>query len=103
MLDIQNQMHTHSENSELASKESVLASHLRFLQADLKASLRKKVKLQWIKLGDDNIAFFHKSINHRIRCNKVNFLHVNGKDIFDSDRIQAACFDHFSSIFTLVP
>ena len=45
LLDIQSQMHYHPENFELASKESVLASYLRSLQADLDASLRKKAKL----------------------------------------------------------
>ena len=96
-------MHNHPKNFELASKESVFASHLRFLQAELEASLRQKAKLQWIKLGDDNTAFIHISINHRIRCNKVNFLHMNGEDIFDPDHIQAAFVDHFSNIFTTIP
>ncbi|XP_057532912.1 uncharacterized protein LOC130810803 [Amaranthus tricolor] len=46
-----------------------------------------KAKLQWLKLGDDNTAFFHHSINHRVRSNIINFLHMNGED-YDPDRIQ---------------
>ena len=67
LLDIQNHMHSYPEKSELASDESSFASHLWFLQVDLEGSLRHKAKLQWIKLGDDNTAFFHISITQRIR------------------------------------
>lgn len=96
-------MHDCPGSDDLASLETVLANHLKWLQADYEGSLRQKAKLRWIALGDDNTAFFHRSISHRARNNRITFLHVNGEDIFDTDRIQNAFYDHFSSIFTTVP
>lgn len=96
-------MHDSPELTKLAAKESDLNNHLRWLQADLEESLRRKAKLQWLKFADDNTAYFHRNINHRIRSNKINFLHLNGEYIYDPDRIRAAFFDHFSNIFSPVP
>lgn len=66
LLYLQSRMHDSPELSELADKECARYNHLKWLQADLEGSLREKVKPQWLKLGDDNTAFFHRSINHRV-------------------------------------
>lgn len=103
LLFVQNRMHDSPELSELAAKECDLNNHLRWLQVDLKGALRQKAKLKWLKFRDDNTTFFHRSITHCIRSNSINFLQMNGEDIYDLDRIEAAFYDHFSNIFSAVP
>lgn len=87
LLDIQHQMHEQPDSTDLASREHFLSAQLRNLKKDFEHSLRQKAKLLWLKFGDDNTSFFHQSIKHRIRCNRIAVVIEDGREFTDPTMI----------------
>ena len=56
-------------------------------------------KVNWIKHGDLNTAFFHKITNMRNRKNKILSLEIEGEAIKDEDRTKGAVHEHFKKLF----
>ncbi|XP_074305780.1 uncharacterized protein LOC141641001 [Silene latifolia] len=58
-------------NKELCDSEALCAKELHFLKQARSQYLLQKSKENWMKDGDDNIAFYHASIKHRRMRNRV--------------------------------
>lgn len=99
LLEVEDQMHTWPDIHDLATQQQCLFAQLLSLKKDLENSLRQKAKLQWLKLGDDNTSFFHQSIKHWNRSNRINVLVEDGMDIVYPKQIQRKFFDFYSGLF----
>lgn len=88
LSNVQLQLHDQPNNEELATTERQVASHLYQLKVELEDVMRQKAKLKWVQLGDENTSFFHQSIKHRHRVNRITRVHLDGMDITDPYLIQ---------------
>ena len=52
-----------------------------------------------MKLGDENTRFFHQSIKHRQRMNRITCLHLRGQDITDPSLIQHEFYQFYTNLF----
>ena len=66
LLHFQNLLHDKPGDQNLASQEKNATALLRQLQQKLNSALQEKAKMNWVRFGDDNNAFFYQSIKHII-------------------------------------
>ena len=63
--------------------------------------LKQKSRIQWIKLGDQNTSFFHKSIKARNARNVIKVITLaNGCRIEDPEAIKQEAVAHFQNIMS---
>ena len=61
--------------------------------------LKQKSRVQWLKLGDQNTSFFHKSVKARNARNAIKVINLaNGCRIEDPEAIKQEAVDHFQNI-----
>ena len=102
LLHFQNLLHDNPGDQDLASQEKNATVLLRQLQQELNSALQQKAKKNSVHFGDDNNAFFYQSIKHRIRHNKIMFIHFKGKEISNLSQIHHAFFDFYLELFCFV-
>lgn len=99
LLFVQNDLHERVGDPSLASQEQAAATHYHLLRKELEAGLRQKAKMNWVKFGDDNTAFFHQSVKCRSRHNRVAYIRFKGRDITVPLEIHKAFFEFYSDLF----
>ncbi|XP_062075813.1 uncharacterized protein LOC133779933 [Humulus lupulus] len=58
--------------------------------------LRQKSKINWLRFGDENTAYFHASLKHRRIRNRITyFLNEEGLMIDNNEEVVAHFFNHF--------
>jgi hypothetical protein len=61
---------------------------------------KRRAKVKWCQLGDENSKFFHTMATYRFRKNKIKFFAQNGNEFFrDQDKLKIAT-DYFTDIFS---
>lgn len=60
----------------------------------------QKARVQWIKEGDANTAFFHRCINIRNKVNGISGLLINNEWTDDVHRVKSSIHDHFKRQFS---
>jgi hypothetical protein len=60
---------------------------------------RRRAKIKWCKLGDENTKFFHTMATCRYRKNKMKVLCHNGEEFFDDSAKIAIATNYFSRLF----
>ncbi|XP_050215029.1 uncharacterized protein LOC126666115 [Mercurialis annua] len=85
-----------SDSRELNKEEWVCSKYLLKLMAWEENILRQKSRMNWIKLGDQNNKFFHKSVKMRqSRLKIINLKLSNGENSGDIDVIKVDILNHF--------
>ncbi|KAL6562915.1 hypothetical protein OROHE_005502 [Orobanche hederae] len=64
-----------------------------------KSLLQQKARLRWLKEGDVNSSFFHKSIARRRKRNELAGLVINGDWVDDPSRVKTEVRRHFREQF----
>ena len=72
---------------------------MRLLNLDLDSALRQKAKMKWVHLGAENTRFFHQSIKHCQRMNRITCLRLRGEDITDPSLIQYEFYQFYTNLF----
>ncbi|GJR30025.1 retrovirus-related pol polyprotein from transposon TNT 1-94 [Tanacetum coccineum] len=57
--------------------------------------LMQKAKIEWLKVGDSNSAYFHKSVKSRISRSRINFITNVDGTIFTDDQVASAFVSHY--------
>ncbi|KAH1121339.1 hypothetical protein J1N35_004499 [Gossypium stocksii] len=61
----------------------------------------QRARINWLQLGDKNIAFFHKSASIRKKTNTINKLETDeGKEVTDDSEISMAATNYFQGLFS---
>lgn len=99
LLHIQGMLHAKPGDPQLASLERNAYSLFCQLQQELHSSLQQKAKLNWVRFGDDNSAFFYHSMKHKNRLNRIMFIRFNGREISDPFQVQQAFYEFYYGLF----
>jgi hypothetical protein len=60
---------------------------------------KRRAKIKWCKLGDENTKFFHSMATYRYRKNKMKVLCLDQQEFFDDPSKQAIATNYFSNLF----
>lgn len=71
LQEIQEQLRDCSDDQALFTQERELKKALEKRIMVEESILRQKYRIQWLKLGDTNFAFFHASIKNKIARNHI--------------------------------
>lgn len=88
LLKAQEEVHADPTNLHLINAECILADTLKKAKSEKDSALRRKAKINWPTMGDENSKIFHHSIKQRHRMNTINVLHVGDEIPTDQTRIQ---------------
>ncbi|KAJ6764100.1 hypothetical protein OIU74_023055 [Salix koriyanagi] len=73
-------------DEELKQQERTLAKDYAQLCRDEESFFRQRSRIQWLKLGDRNTSFFHKSLLHRQSRNRINSIINEEGDIITNPK-----------------
>ncbi|XP_038701838.1 uncharacterized protein LOC119998563 [Tripterygium wilfordii] len=86
------------------SEERILARNYFSLCQMEESFYRKKSRIYWLTLGDNNIIFFHRSIVHRQSRNKISSLAWEDDSLtYGQSKIALMTVSYFQDMFTTTP
>ncbi|GKD88950.1 hypothetical protein Tco_1364457, partial [Tanacetum coccineum] len=59
--------------------------------------LKQKAKVEWLRVGDSNSAYFHKKVKGRISRNRINVVTNLKGDTFTDDHVAKAFVTHYKA------
>ena len=65
LLDIQRHLDLNPFDDELKSQEAIIAREYIECKLEEERLLKQRAKIHWLKVGDPNSKFFHKSLQAR--------------------------------------
>ncbi|KAL9672015.1 hypothetical protein QQ045_009589 [Rhodiola kirilowii] len=80
-------------------KKTALQKRIWHLELQEERIWSQKSRISWLKEGDQNTKFFHKSASWRASKNKISSILVDGNCLEEPRLIKQAAVDHFSAIF----
>ena len=83
---------------DLTRKHSLSAEHFNILR-ELEVYWKQRSRIQWLKEGDLNTAFFHKMVNFRRRINNISSLNIDGVHTDSPVIISLAIENFFKSLY----
>ncbi|GJS56484.1 RNA-directed DNA polymerase, eukaryota, reverse transcriptase zinc-binding domain protein [Tanacetum coccineum] len=94
---IQTQLDTDPFNIRLREIEA--ANVVAFNQAvlDEEMFLKQKAKISWLKDGDSNTAYFHKSVKSRVSRSRIDVISNSDGIIFANDKVPDAFVAHYEA------
>ncbi|XP_060170760.1 uncharacterized protein LOC132601709 [Lycium barbarum] len=99
LRNIQAQMSDHNLVEELFQEEKALRTQLEDWSKVEESIYRQKSRIQWLKLGDSNSAYFHASMKSRIAQNHINSLtEQDGSIIQTPEGIKAEIINFYKQL-----
>ncbi|KAL0561777.1 hypothetical protein IC582_002218 [Cucumis melo] len=85
--------------SDVLSRQASLATETFWTAVRLEeASLRQKSKVRWLNLGDQNTAFFHRSVRSRLSRNSLlSLVDSDGSRVSSHDGVAQLAVNYFSN------
>ena len=84
---------------ESVKKASLLMEYKEHLKNE-EIAWRQGSKALWLKKGDRNTSFFHKTANAHKRSNNINQLVIHEETIVEPQRIKAEIIDFYKELYT---
>ncbi|GJT13940.1 RNA-directed DNA polymerase, eukaryota, reverse transcriptase zinc-binding domain protein [Tanacetum coccineum] len=83
----------------LREDELVFAEAYRRAVSDEELLLKQKSKIQWLKEGDFNSAYFHNMVKGRVIKSRIESVYDEDGNMFHNDDMAAKFVDHFKKFF----
>ncbi|GKF70466.1 hypothetical protein Tco_0203523 [Tanacetum coccineum] len=80
----------------LREEKYVFCNAYKEAARDEEMVLRQKTKIQWLKDGDQNSAYFHNSLKGRMFRSKIEVVYDSEGHKYEGDYIAPKFVDHFS-------
>ncbi|GKA81855.1 gag-pol polyprotein [Tanacetum coccineum] len=80
-------------------EELVYAEAYRKAVSDEELLLKQKSKIQWLKEGDFNSAYFHNMVKGRVIKSRIESVYDEDGNMFHNDDMAAKFVDHFKKFF----
>ncbi|GJW63854.1 hypothetical protein Tco_0115738 [Tanacetum coccineum] len=59
--------------------------------------LKQRSKIQWLKEGDLNTAYFHKAVKARVSRSRIDIITNSLGNVFENDQVATAFVDHYTT------
>ncbi|XP_022015024.1 uncharacterized protein LOC110914542 [Helianthus annuus] len=82
-------------DEDLRTQEATVTSELQEAMLDEERFLKQKSKVDWLRAGDNNTAFFHSSVKCKNHHNRIDVISDSGGVVFEGDKVQQAFVDHY--------
>ncbi|GJZ67450.1 RNA-directed DNA polymerase, eukaryota, reverse transcriptase zinc-binding domain protein [Tanacetum coccineum] len=89
-------------SANLREEEMVYVSAYKEDCIDEERVLKQKSKIEWLREGDFNSAFFHNMVKGKITKNRIDEVKDEQGNTFSGRDVAAKFVDHFKNIFTMV-
>ncbi|XP_022015004.1 uncharacterized protein LOC110914522 [Helianthus annuus] len=81
----------------LRVEEATLSAEYQEALLDEERFLKQKSKVDWLRAGDMNTAFFHSSLKNRNHRSRIDVIRDNGGVIFEGNHVHQAFVDHYEN------
>jgi hypothetical protein len=101
MREIQEQIRTQGLTSDLKEQEQVVTQQLAARKKQEEILWRQKSRIRWLKEGDRNTKFFHRTTVQRRHTNRItSLISTNGEPLHSHDDMEAALVDYYQTLLT---
>nr|GEU52723.1 hypothetical protein [Tanacetum cinerariifolium] len=97
MARVQQDLDVDPTNQDLRDEEDVYVRAFTEALIMEERFLKQKAKIEWLKVGDYNSAYFHKSVRGRTSRNRIDVVTDFGGDLVTSDGVPAAFVSHYEA------
>jgi hypothetical protein len=98
---IQNQIQLQGLMDELKTQEAEVNQQLEARKVQEEILWKQKSRIQWLKEGDRNTKFFHKTTIHRHHTNRITQLtSINGEPIYSHEDLEMTLIDYYRDLLT---
>ena len=84
---VQRDFYQDPSNSLLREEEMVYAQAYKKASIDEEKLLQQKSKVQWLKEGDFNSSYFHKTVKSRVSRNRIVLIHDDLGNVYKGDEV----------------
>ncbi|KAK1406264.1 hypothetical protein QVD17_41555 [Tagetes erecta] len=95
--DVQCQMDKEPHDIGLRDKERKCLLEYEKVAYDLELFLKQKSKVEWLRAGDSNTAFFHKSLKRKLHKTMVDRIIDGGGNVHTGDGVTSILVEHYSN------
>ncbi|XP_022030545.1 uncharacterized protein LOC110931459 [Helianthus annuus] len=82
-------------NEFLRGQEASVLRDFQEASLDEERFLKQKSKVEWLRAGDANTAYFHSSLKCRNHINRIEAISDSCGNLFDGDNVAAAFVNHY--------
>ncbi|XP_021970325.1 uncharacterized protein LOC110865358 [Helianthus annuus] len=97
--ELQQKIDQNPSNLELRAAESSTSRDLQEASLDEERFLKQKSKVDWLRAGDMNSAFFHSSLKIRNHYNRIDVIHDSEGKLYEGDMVFSAFVKHYEKFF----
>ncbi|GJS24787.1 RNA-directed DNA polymerase, eukaryota, reverse transcriptase zinc-binding domain protein [Tanacetum coccineum] len=94
---VQQDLDVDPTNQDLRDEEAVYVRAFTEALIMEERFLKQKAKIEWLKVGDSNSAYFHKSVKGRTSRNRIDVVTDLGGDLVTGDGVPAAFVSHYEA------
>ncbi|KAF9663126.1 hypothetical protein SADUNF_Sadunf17G0006000 [Salix dunnii] len=89
------------QRDDLKIMERQLANQFMVLSMEEEAMFKQRARVQWLKLGDKNTKFFHRTLIHRRAQNSINSMQRdNGMICTDMDEMGSMAVNYYKNLLS---
>ncbi|XP_035832054.1 uncharacterized protein LOC118481064 [Helianthus annuus] len=97
--DIQQSIDRDPNNVDLRVAEKETSRDLLEASLDEECFLKQKSKVDWLRAGDSNSAFFHSSLKIRNHCSRIDVIKDSDGNPYEGDAVFQAFVNHYQKFF----
>ncbi|GJU98264.1 polypyrimidine tract-binding protein homolog 2 isoform X1 [Tanacetum coccineum] len=97
MARVQQDLDVDPTNQDLRDEEAVYVRAFTEALIMEERFLKQKAKIEWLKVGDSNSAYFHKSVKGRTSRNRIDVVTDLDGDLVTDDGVPAAFVSHYEA------
>ena len=99
--EIQHQIRLHGLINEIKDQELEINQQLEARKKQEEILWKQKSRVQWLKEGERNTKFFHRTTIHRRHTNKITHLtSANGEPIHSHEDLEMTLIDYYKYLLT---
>ncbi|XP_035832931.1 uncharacterized protein LOC118481782 [Helianthus annuus] len=97
--EIQLRIDRDPSNVELRASETLINREFQEASLDEERFLKQKSKVDWLRAGDSNSAFFHSSLKIRNHCSRIDVIKDSDGNLYEGDTVFQAFVHHYEKFF----
>ncbi|XP_022007438.1 uncharacterized protein LOC110906644 [Helianthus annuus] len=96
---VQQKIDQDNANADLRAAETVFSRDLQEALLDEERFLKQKSKVDWLRAGDMNSAFFHSSMKMKNHCSRIEVIKDSDGNLYEGDTVFHPFVKHYERFF----